>query len=748
MSETSKNKIYYNDDENSTADVLADMKKMAESIDDAIENSKYDDTQIKKSISDVEEKQAVKDTEQDSKIVELQNEKAELEKELKEAQEDFYQNSIRGQASGEYIHVEDSSNCRSIIGIGGNHEQETREGYNLLDFNVTQDGRVTVNQDGTITINGLGGFSINLKEFEYKKGVTYKTKATLVSGTYTSSDPNHIGIMTPYGDNEWLANNIFRTYTFLEDKVRLTLWVGANCVFNNATFEIYSYEGTEDKPYEQYGVSPSPDYPSEIKTVGSNENLLENKAITQTINGVTFTVNKDGSVMANGPATTNTTFKINNDIVPKNISNLILSGCPNNGSESTYDLKIELYKNSVWTKVLYDFGNGVDTGDLSEYTSCKISITIRKDYNANNLIFKPKLEKGSKVTPYSTYRMGSVGIDVVNKNLLDKNLIDRNISYTYGIIGEVPKPQKGLKYRGALGVENAIEIKPNTNYVITVSAGIKFAVAQLESNLKSLGDTGWLLSAKSPYILTTQHNAKYIGINFGKDDNSNFTDSEWDSFLNGYLQLEAETTATDFVEHQSQSAIMPVQKEMLQGDYFDFDNEEEVHIWNKLVLTGDEEIMYSIAQGDYYLFQIRKNDAMRDIPFVCNKFINASNWGVDNSRESINNQYNNGTLMQFKVLSSRLSETSANGVKLWLKAQYDAVTPVVIYYKLQTPTRLAFIDEQKAVAKELNNARTYKNVTNITTDSIAILDLDYAKDLETLLNNIQALAVNNASEGV
>ena len=81
--------------------------------------------------------------------------------------------------------------------------------------------------------------------------------------------------------------------------------------------------------------------------------------------------------------------------------------------------------------------------------------------------------------------------------------------------------------------------------------------------------------------------------------------------------------------------------------------------------------------------------------------------------------------------------------KNWLKEH-----PLTIYYKLATPTRLAFTDEQKAVAKELNNARTYKNVTNITTDSKAILSLDYAKDLETLLNNTQALAVNNASEGV
>lgn len=281
-------------------------------------------------ISNIKKEQETQNTnieENNSKIVELQAEKAELEKELKEIQEDFYQNSIRGQASGEYIHVEDSSNCRSIIGIGGNHEQETREGYNLLDFNVAQDSRVTVNQDGTITINGQGGFSINLKEFEYKKGVTYKTKATLVSGTYTSSDTNHIGIMTPYGDYEWLANNIFRTYTFLEDKVRLNLWVSANCVFNNATFEIYSYEGTEEKGYEQYGVMPSPDYLSQVKAVGDNVNLLENTAKTQTVNGVTFTVNKDGTVIANGTATAVSFIAVN---IFSYIANqdYMLSGCP------------------------------------------------------------------------------------------------------------------------------------------------------------------------------------------------------------------------------------------------------------------------------------------------------------------------------------------------------------------------------------------------------------------------------------
>lgn len=101
-----------------------------------------------------------------------------------------------------------------------------------------------------------------------------------------------------------------------------------------------------------------------------------------------------------------------------------------------------------------------------------------------------------------------------------------------------------------------------------------------------------------------------------------------------------------------------------------------------------------------------------------------------------------------KIIHKSSKFDSLEDYKAYLKTLYNAGTPVIVYYKLAVPERLKFTDEQKAVAKELTNARTYKNVTNITTDSKAILSLDYAKDLETLLNNTQALAVNNASEGV
>ena len=749
MAETSKNKIYYNDNENSVADVLADMKKMAESTDKAIENSKYNDAAIKKNISDIEEKQSIKDSEQDSKIVELQNEKAKLEKELKEAQEDFYQASIRGQASGEYIHVEDSSNCRSIIGISGNHEQETRSGKNYLNTlakykagdTVTIEGiTYTFNNDGSITCNGTASATANSNlDFSVDAQKINGTNKKIV-GLLTGSQVPSKMALTAY-TSTWGANP---TLTFSEVNKSLTINMQSNAEYT--IFRISVYRGTTvnnqtvyyqildtsetDLTYEQYGVSPSPDYPSEIESVGSNINLLENTLKSQIINGIDVKVQDNGEIVLNGTATDNFALvigKINK------IKNMTFGGmCDGYG----YSKMIAQIQGTDYNVNVVN-SNKVALSDLD--TEATVRLYIYKGAIITNAIIKPKIVEGTEVGEYSKYGQGCVKVTKCNKNIL------KNIA-TSGALNGVTRTvneEKSVTINGtSTGWANLTvgTIKGDGNSY-TLSGSLSNSEIFLSVNNSQEGD---IAQSKNGNEITfiPKRGLTYnviICIPSGKTFNN--------VLIKPLVRISSDKDNT-YEQHEEQSYIMPVQKEMLQGDYFDFDNEEEVHIWNKLALTGDEEIMYSIAQGDYYLFQIRKNDAMRDIPFVCNKFINASNWGVANSRESINNQYNNGTLMQFKVLSSRLSETSAKGVKLWLKAQYDAETPVMIYYKLQTPTRLAFTDEQKAVAKELNNARTYKNVTNITTDSKAILSLDYAKDLETLLNNTQALAVNNASEGV
>ena len=297
MAETSKNKIYYNDNENNAADVLADMKKLAQSTDDAIEKSKYNDTQIKKDISNMKTEITAKDNAQDNKILKLQTEKAELEKELKEAQEDFYQNSIRGQASGEYIHVEDSSNCRARIGIGGNHEQETRSGKNYLNTlakykageKVTVDGITYIfNEDGSITCNGTATadsvltFSSNLQTINGSG----KKIVGMITGTQVPAKLSILAYTSDWSKNTFeLLSSVNKNITInMQENIDYTIFriiAYKGTTLNNQTIYYQILDtSVNDLTYEQYGASPSPDYKSEIESVGSNVNLFDKDNMT------------------------------------------------------------------------------------------------------------------------------------------------------------------------------------------------------------------------------------------------------------------------------------------------------------------------------------------------------------------------------------------------------------------------------------------------------------------------------------
>lgn len=231
-----------------------------------------------------------KNKEQDTNIKQLQgntetssNKIAELEKELKEAQEDFYQNSIRGQASGEYIHVEDSSNCRAKIGIGGNHEQETStQNENLL---ILEDGTQTLNgvtmaiKDGIITFNGTATastfFKIKIKE-KLKAGDYYHLAAQ-VSGSHTKNIA--LGVVdveekTRYSEFNGGGGHSFNLTN--DEYITYRIWVENGNVINNQIYKCMISKGTESKEWVK-GIPnmPSPDYLSSIVAVGSNVNEFD-----------------------------------------------------------------------------------------------------------------------------------------------------------------------------------------------------------------------------------------------------------------------------------------------------------------------------------------------------------------------------------------------------------------------------------------------------------------------------------------
>lgn len=136
------------------------------------------------------------------------------------------------------------------------------------------------------------------------------------------------------------------------------------------------------------------DAPVELYRLGKN--LLCHYSHSTTTNGITFTVNADKSITANGTATANSFFYLYG-IQPVPAASYILSGCPAGGGDNTY---------RMWLKTddMYfrDCGEGVPlaiSGKIQE-----ITVLIIAGMTVKDLVFRPMLRlAGVTSADYAPY---------------------------------------------------------------------------------------------------------------------------------------------------------------------------------------------------------------------------------------------------------------------------------------------------------------------------------------------------------
>lgn len=116
------------------------------------------------------------------------------------------------------------------------------------------------------------------------------------------------------------------------------------------------------------------------------KNLLDlSRLTTQTINGITWTVDAiAGTVTANGTATANSFFYIwaANSNIPVDYAS-VLSGCPNGGGEQMYETQA-----AIGSTVYHDYGDGktarIPSGTIRYVTCC-----VRNGQTVSDLVFRP-----------------------------------------------------------------------------------------------------------------------------------------------------------------------------------------------------------------------------------------------------------------------------------------------------------------------------------------------------------------------
>lgn len=689
----------------------------------------------------------------ESENVELKAKDIELEAENERLREDLNNIAITGQVSGESITINDSAEARfPELKVSGNSWQETRSGKNLA--NITKH---TNTLDAGTTIIDSNTYQLNLDEENlttksWKGSITLKfenlEKNTdyVVSFKYTDGYNTYIKIQ---GDSVTIIEKYISGYpdglsfnTGENNVVNVTIYAnGSNA---NATgiitiSEIQIEKGAVKTDYEPYGAMPSTEFRSEIRNCGDNINILKLINTNKTINGVEFTVNKDGSITAKGTATEQAIYLINSteiltflESMPK--GNYVLSG----GISS--DAYIQIYTDKASSTGQYYFSSKSEPLNINididvSYTAY---IVVKSGVTINDT-FYPKLEKGTKATQYSQSGQGNINFTIGNKNICTQFIKGIGINSTIG--SEITNSN------GATTDFIKIDFAKNETYYLSgLLNTLTSFVAAYNKDKEFLGRTG--VSEKTCLEITENGftggtaqatgDIEYIRIYQYKRDSNTGTIDDID---NAKIQLEAGETATEYEEHKEQNFTFPLlEGQRLYKDSYLADDGIH-HKRGQVVLTGNENWQDYTTQieGYYKAFtvDIKTNSKFYSATNpLCNYFI-AKN--VSYVKEDGSGIYSNQYATYISVPDT--VATNVNELKSYLAEQYANGKPVILEYELAEEVVEPYTEEQQKVYNEIKKtAHSYKGTTHIfCTDEISCnFEATYIKDLETYNGIISA----------
>lgn len=564
------------------------------------------------------------------------------------------------------------------IQIDGKSTQAKRSGKNLLN-NISPDSSSTATWVATTTGGTFSASSAWLKvlwKFELEVGKSYtlsygKRNSTAIYTYVDSYTDNTYGTRK----TKLISDGTALSNTFIADSKYIIVSFQNNAVVSNIDIpNIQLEKGTSATPYEQYGVSPSPDYPSEIKCV-KEKNLLSNNATSKTTNGVTFTVNDDKTILVNG----NNDGTANSNFIIKRYSlkagTYILNGCPSGGSSTTYRMAIQ--KTLDWSILALDTGSGSKQFTIDEATTVQVAIFIQKGQTISNLLFKPMIRLSSIIddtyVPYNTIQVKNIG-----KNLFDKNSSETQVGYFTS--------DGTLKSGGGSTITTTYtKIKPNID--MTISGIILEQICFYDENKKFIERVAGIRGSTSN---TFNKNANYIRF----QASSSVFDLD-------KIQLELGTQPTTYEPYQESITNIDLQGNEVCSlsnnvkDELVIENGKAKIIKNvgKVVLNGSE-VWVRNSTNQFYSTVIKSLVKASSV-LISNYFEYSGGW-----RET--DGIFVGATRAIGMINTKVDTVS--DLITWLSTHNTTV-----YYELATPTEIDL--------GEVDTLSTFKGVNNVSLDA-------------------------------
>ena len=467
----------------------------------------------------------------------------------------------------------------------------------------------------------------------------------------------------------------------------------------------------------------------------SGKNLLEVVVTSQTINGITFTINKDKTVTVNGTANGNSIL-ILNSFDFQNGETYILNGCPNNGGINSY--KLDAFGQ---TGLSNDIGNGIGINIGGQRN---IRIVIFDGNSVNNLVFKPMIIKGSQATEYEPYtgaiaspnpdyqqeieQVESVKLQCTGSNLLDYTKILSTPSTTSGITikleanGNITisgKPK--YSYFSVIQSKNIVDIlKDGETYYLDQSNYNRYFYTEIQA-VKGDGSRTYIgpqkscASFKVNKSLFKKYVIRIIGgslTNWGEEERTVTSNFKLTRQKNLPFEKYIEKTVNIDLKGNKLCAISSTIKDKLL-----IDRSGNVVLQknvNKYIFTGDENFIINSTTDSYNEFTcvIPNLYPKKYFETKSNKFL----YNLDN-RISI-------------------SDTGATYIRIPIKLQVDTIDKfktiikdTEVYYVLATPELidLGQLTELPKTFEGINNIWAETNLGNTE------IEIEYVQDAKKLL---------------
>lgn len=715
----------------SSIDVL---EKSNETRDEKISKNTEDIEAIQGSIKTATETINKKDNEQDEDIKANKETIKEIQAENEQLRNDIKSIAVVNEVSGENIHIEDSSDARCEIEIGGNHQQDTREGYNLLNNDDLNLSSKTLQTKRKLKIDANTEYSIvSEKEF------------TDVAVNAFSDDINYEKlILTKEKQNK----QYYYKFTTKSDTQTIYFYVVSADEYTNVNDFVNStklmlIKGSKAIDYEQYGASPSIDYPSPVKSVGDNVNLFPGWEM--------------GTIdTATGNKITDPYYIRSVDFIPilPNIDYTLYK--INSFGFNSLNTALRLYdKDKKYLGNQY-LGEILVKSFAFKISNPSVRFMIPTSTNGQtNVISKNakvdiKLEKGIIATPYSSYNCGSTKVDIKNENIFNTE----NVKST-SEVSVVDNKNGVLELQGVNGFWKGITTTQKFETGKRVYVKCKYVAGTGSAANIGIKDTNGDDILENYKVSNNLISCSFIpkgitNIFFRCNGTSNNGNIKYYDIMFNYEDA-------DYIPPQEQSYLVDVQQPMFEGDTFvkqDGKWYEKHCVKTEIMLTfpttnievcgtfanfqTNRNIAFAVVKNDLKITNVR-ND------ILCDKLKAKDNsmWG--GKEDGIQTYINSNKFMisiPFEDIEKNFGEElTINNYSQAFRKYINDNGPFKIYYLLEEPELIECTEAQNKVLDEIyNKSHTYKNITNISAESAEvnpIINVKYLKDTKIEHNKLQ-----------